>query len=241
MNIIQSTILSRYPDLVFGMSTRDDSAASGFNLSFKVGDDTVSVQKNRTAFFTMLNISEERIAFPQQEHSNTVAICNQPQKIPSCDGLITAEKDLFLAVTIADCTPVMMYDTKRQVVAGVHAGWRGTTTHIVGNTIMMMRSVYKTDPADIVAFIGPSAGVCCYEVGLDVAVSLPPACVTPKSDGKFFVDIKRANLLQLVEYGVRESHIEVNSDCSIHNHAYHSHRRDGSRSGRMLAVIGIKK
>ena len=222
------------------MSSRDVTTTSGFNLSFRVGDDPISVQKNRTAFFAKLNIDEGRIAFPQQEHTNTVAICSQPQSIPSCDGLITAEKGLFLAVTIADCTPVMMYDTKRKVVAAVHAGWRGTTAHIVGNTIVMMQTVFQTDPADIVAFIGPAAGPCCYEVGLEVSESLPPACVIPKSGGKFFADIQRANLLQLVEYGVRESHIEMNSDCTIHNHAYHSHRRDGSRSCRMLAVIGIK-
>lgn len=241
MTIIRSAIFSQYPDIVFGMSTRDVSAPSGLNISFNVGDDPAIVQSNRTAFLTALNINEGRIVFPQQEHTNTVAVCRQPQRIPSCDGTVTAEKDLFLAVTIADCTPVMLYDTRRKVVAGIHAGWKGTARHIVGRAISLMCESHNTDPADIIAFIGPSAGVCCYEVGSDVAATLPSECIIPKSNGKFFADIKKANLLQLIDNGVRESHIEVNSDCTIHNHLYHSHRRDGKRSGRMMAVIGIKQ
>jgi hypothetical protein len=241
MKIIRSSLLSRHAGIVAGMSTRIDGTVFGFNMSYNVGDDPAAVTENRKAFFDMLNIDVNSVAYPLQEHTATVAVCSSPQRVPSCDGLITAEKDLFLAVTIADCTPVLLYDARKKVIAGIHAGWRGTTQHIVGNAMTVMQSSFNTDPKDIVAFIGPSAGLCCYEVGDEVAQLFPPSCVRPSLNGKSHVDVKRANLLQLIEYGLQESHIEVNSDCSIHNQNYHSHRRDGSHSGRMLAVIGMKK
>lgn len=240
MKIIRSSIFTQHTGIIAGMSTRVAGTDFGFNMSYNVGDDPAIVTGNRKAFFDVLHIDPNTVAYPLQEHTDTVAVCSSPQKFPSCDGLITAEKDIFLAVTIADCTPVLLYDRRQHVVAGIHAGWRGTTQHIVGNALSLMRSSFHSDPKDIVAFIGPSAGLCCYEVGEEVAERFPPSCVRPANDGKFHVDVKKANLLQLIEYGVQESHIEVNSDCSIHNQDYHSHRRDGIKSGRMLAVIGMK-
>ncbi|MBI2427641.1 MAG: polyphenol oxidase family protein [Ignavibacteriales bacterium] len=154
---------------------------------------------------------------------------------------MTDAKNTFLAVSIADCTPIMLYDPDKNVIAGIHAGWRGTSKSIVGNAVQLMKQNYSVVPANIVAFIGPSAGVCCYEVGNEVAELFPNDCWTEKGNGKFMLNVKKVNMLQLLANGVQESHIEVHPDCSIHNQQYHSFRRDGKNSGRMLAVIGIKK
>ena len=242
MDIIRSKIFEQYPELVFGMSTRSGSDdALGRNMSFNVGDDTQNVRENRKRFFAELGIDGERIAFPQQEHTNVVHICTAPAHYPRCDALVTATKGIFLAVSVADCTPVVLYDPSKRIVAGIHAGWRGTSKNIVRNAVQLMKEHYAVDANNIAAFIGPSAAACCYEVGSDVAALFPTECKKEKGSGKFLLDVKEANRLQLLANGVQESHIEVHPDCSIHNRLYHSYRRDGKKSGRMLAVIGMEK
>jgi YfiH family protein len=244
MDIVHSTILSHYPELIFGMSTRFGGVSGetlDLNLSFNVGDDPRNVQMNRKRFFSELGIAEERVAFPKQEHTDIVQICSVPVHYDHCDALVTGIKNTFLAVSIADCTPIMLYDPEKHVVAGIHAGWRGTSKKIVENAIQLMKQSYSIGPENIVAFIGPSAGVCCYEVGREVAALFPNECSIEKEHGKFMLDVKKANTLQLLANGVQESHIEVHPDCTIHNPHYHSFRRDGKKSGRMLAVIGMKK
>lgn len=244
MNIVRAKIFEQIPNLVFGMSTRFGGVSGGaydWNMSFNVGDDPEKVKENRKILFSLLGIDGERVAFPQQEHTNVSQICTAPMQYPHCDALATSAKDIFLAVSIADCAPVMLYDPRKEIVAGIHAGWRGASTKIVENTVGLMRQHYAVDPASVIAFIGPSAGVCCYEVGKEVAELFPHECWSEKDDGKFMLDVKKANMFQLLANGVQESHIEMHPDCSIHNHKYHSYRRDGKNSGRMLAVIGMKR
>jgi len=240
MDIIRSSLFAPYNHVVFGMSTTTPRIPFDRNMSENVGDDPVRVRMNREEFFAFLGVRDDRIAFPQQQHTDTVALCSEPRQYPSCDGLITDSKNLFLAVTIADCTPVILFDAHNNAIGAVHAGWRGTSKKILTKALMMMGKYFHTEPRNLLAFIGPSAGNCCYEVGQEVAIQFPESCLQINKNGKWFVDVKKANMLQLLEYGVEESHIEVHSDCSIHNMEYHSYRRDRQRSGRMLALIGIK-
>lgn len=241
MDIIRSKILSQFPSLLFGMSKRQATVdvPFDFNMSFNVGDDPEKVRTNRRKFFEMLGIREEQISFPMQEHTNVIQISSVPQLHPHCDALMTDTKNIFLALSVADCTPVMLFDPVRNVAAAVHAGWRGTSKNIVHNALAVMKNQFHTRMDDLRAFVGPSAGKCCYEVGKEVAELFPTECQREKGDGKYFLDVKRANVLQLLANGVQESHIEVHPDCTIHNEHYHSFRRDGKQSGRMLAVIGM--
>ncbi len=242
MTIIRSKILSAYPELLFGMSTNSGGVSAdtmGLNLSFSVGDSPENVRINRTAFFTALGITEDRVAFTRQEHTVNITTVSGPGINDHCDALITKEKNIFLAISIADCTPVMLYDPVNSVIAGVHAGWRGTARGIVTKTIRRLTDEYGSKPQHLTAFIGPSAGKCCYEVGGEVASQFGEQCLEPRPDGKFMLDVKHANMLQLLDSGVLNSNIEKHSDCSIHIPLYHSHRRDGKRSGRMFAIIGI--
>ena len=244
MTIIRSTLLSQSSNVLFGMSTRVGGASGGhfdLNLSFSVGDASENVRKNRTRFFTELGIREEQVVFPRQEHTSNVQICSEGRAFPACDGLITAKENLFLAISVADCVPIVLLDTINNVVAAVHAGWRGTTLRIVEKAVQLMKDKFSSGPESIVTFIGPSAGVCCYEVGEEVAKLYPQVCIHPKKNGKFHIDVKQANVLQLLENGVQDTQIEVHPDCTIHNSQYHSFRRDGKNSGRMLAIVGIKK
>lgn len=244
MKIVRSSILDRFPEIIFGMSTVDGGISDGLfglNLSFSVLDMEEDVKENRKRFFSSLGILNSQIAFTQQHHTTNIAGVNESGLNDNCDALHTNRKNIFLAISIADCTPVMLFDKKHHVVAGIHAGWRGTAGRIVEKTIIELKTQYHSNADDIVAFIGPSAGKCCYEVGRDVAEQFPEACSEKKGNGKYLLDVKHANLIQLLENGVLNSNIETHPDCTIHNSLYHSFRRDGNRSGRMLAIIGMKE
>ncbi|MCK9409592.1 MAG: peptidoglycan editing factor PgeF [Bacteriovoracaceae bacterium] len=243
MTIVRSEVLTKFPQLLFGMSTVSGGVSAGtfgLNLSFNVNDDPANVRENRRKFFSALGITEECVAFTHQQHTSHILSVSVPGQNDTCDALVTDKKGLFLAISVADCAPVMLYDPRKSVIAGIHAGWRGTAKRIVEKSIQHMIRDNGTEPADLIAFIGPSAGKCCYEVGEEVAAQFPNECSAKNGNGKYFLDVKHANLVQLLENGVRNSNIEVNKDCTIHNPLFHSHRRDGKGSGRMFAVIGLQ-
>jgi YfiH family protein len=131
----------------------------------------------------------------------------------------------------------LLYDPYQKAIGAVHAGWKGTTHSIVKRAVLKMKEEYKTDPSQILAFIGPSAGVCCYEVGEEVAVMFENKVVNYNSK-KAYVDLKEANRLQLQQLGVLERNIEVSTHCTIcEMKSFHSYRRDGQKAGRMIATI----
>jgi len=239
MEIIRPNIFSQYRHVIVGMSTTTPGSHYDRNMSYHVGDDPVRVRMNREKFYAALGVQEDQVAFPLQQHTDTVMVCSAPRQFPSCDGLMTDSVNVFLAVTIADCTPVILFDFHQQAIGALHAGWRGTSKGIAQKGLITMTERFRTDPKHLRAFIGPSAGICCYEVGPEVARQFPESCIHAGDYGKWHVDVKKANMLQLLEYGVEESHIEVHPDCTIHNPKYHSYRRDKEKSGRMLAIIGM--
>jgi hypothetical protein len=243
MEIIRSEILSRFPQIVFGLSTRNggvSAGALGLNLSFNVGDDKVNVIENRRRFFGALHIGLDELAFPVQCHSGNVQSIKMWGGYENCDSLLTKEYGVFIAVSIADCVPIFLFDGTTRTIAGIHAGWRGTSYGIVKNAIALMKSEYGVNPANIAAFIGPAAAMCCYEVGEEVAEVFAEEFKAKNGRGKWHVDLKGANLQQLIREGVTPANIEVHTGCTVHEaETFHSHRREGKTSGRMMGVIGI--
>jgi hypothetical protein len=153
--------------------------------------------------------------------------------------LITNVPNIFLCVTVADCVPVFVLDRTAGALAVVHAGWRGTANHIVSIAVKALCAVCGAHASRMEAFIGPAAGECCYEVGEEVAAAFMAPLVA-RRDGRLYVSLKEANRAQLVDAGLLDSSIEVQSGCTVHEASlYHSHRRDGSRSGRMVGVAGM--
>ena len=106
-----------------------------------------------------------------------------------------------LVVTIADCVPILLFDPIKKAIGAVHAGWRGTANAIVKRAICKMQEEFKTDTKNVLAFIGPSAGVCCYEVSEEVAVKFENKIV-PYNKTKIFIDLKKENASQLQQQGV---------------------------------------
>lgn len=243
--VVRSGLLAHYPDIVSGISTRRGGMSRepfGMNLSYSVGDTRADVVTNRLRFFDTLGISEGRVAFPSQIHSNTVKTANAPGSYADCDALISKDRDVYLSVSIADCTPVFLHDPVTGSVAAVHSGWRGSKSKLLSKVVEKLIEDFAVIPRDIVAYIGPSAGVCCYEVGEDVASAFDGAFVRREAGKRPHLDVKRFNRHLLIASGAREENIEVSEDCTIcHPEMYHSFRRDGNRSGRMLGVIGMKE
>ncbi len=225
-----------------GLSTRKGGVSVepyGMNTSFHVGDSAENVTENRRRFLNALGIPSDRLAIPQQRHTAIVGIVGAEGNYDRCDALITNVPEVFLSVTVADCAPIFLFDRTRKVVACVHAGWRGTEQQILQKTLVSMQQNFGSIPEEVYAFIGPSAGQCCYEVGEEVAQRFDPEFVIRRS-GKIYLDIKRANQGQLRDAGVVGSTIEVNEDCTIcKSEIYHSYRRDKEKSGRMMGIIGL--
>jgi copper oxidase (laccase) domain-containing protein len=103
----------------------------------------------------------------------------------------------------------------------------------------MMGQEFGTTGSDLVVYLGPSASVCCYEVGPEVAERFPERVIEARA-GKLFLDLKQANLQQLLSSGVKREQIEISSYCTIcHPTLFHSYRRDRELSGRMMAVASL--
>jgi polyphenol oxidase len=211
----------------------------GFNMSVSVGDDEDAVMKNRARLAERLGFAPSRLATQRQVHGATVVDVGDEHAPCDSDAMITDRVGWLLAVSVADCVPVLLYDPARRVVAGVHSGWRGTARNIVGATIERMREGFGCEPSSLRAYIGAAASQCCYEVGDDVAGAFDERYSRAIGGGKYLFDNKGRVLDQALESGVDAGLVELDARCTICGPSFHSYRRDGSRSGRMFAVIGM--
>ncbi len=239
MNILRPENFRGRP-VIAGLSTRagvPPDKPLGMNLSYNVGDNPDAVRRNRDAFFGALGIVEHELAIPGQVHGNTILKVDHPGHYPDCDGLITACNRLFLCITIADCIPVLFFDPRSMSVGAVHSGWKGTVAAIAQAGIREMTAQFGASAEDILAYVGPGAGACCYEVGEEVARKFDERFVRRGSPP--IVDLKGSIVDQMLKAGCKRENIEVSPACTVHEPEYHSFRRDGSSSGRMMACIGL--
>lgn len=218
-------------------------------MSFILGNDTVYRSSlfdphktwSRHGFGTALSQSwPGPTATLKQTHSDQVhvveAVCGGEQG--EGDALVTNVPGTAISIRTADCVPVLLADPVRKVVAAVHAGWKGTSKAIVRRAVERMEGAYGTRPGDVVAAIGPAIGVCCYEVSADVARQFAAYGVEIPEEGKPHLNLAAINRTQLEQAGVAQVDVlDVCTKCEAE--LLHSFRRDGDRSGRMHAVIGI--
>jgi len=210
------------------------------NLSFSVGDEEKNVRENRKRFFAEVDIPLTRIALPKQIHSDIVRIVTEPAEYEACDALITKEKNLFLVITIADCLPILLFDPVTSSIGIVHAGWRGSEMRILSKVVRVLSSEFGVLSKNLLAYVGPSAGVCCYEVGEEVAEKFDMKYLDRTKGTKPHLDLKQFNKDLRLEAGIQKKNIEVSPDCTICKpELYHSYRRDKEKSGRMMAGIGM--
>ncbi len=243
MKLLSSSLFQRYPEIRFGISTRLGGVSPSpydLNLSFSVGDERSNVIRNRDLFFGRLRTSWEEVAIPGQCHSSTVLRADSGGGYDNCDALVTSEIGVFLTVSVADCVPLFLFDPKNKAVAAVHVGWRGAAQGIVFNAVKKLEEEYSTDPEAVIAYLGPSAGVCCYEVGDEVAGLFDTRFLRNARNQKSFLDLKSFVWHELEQEGARPRDIETSEYCTICKpELFHSYRREGTRSGRMMGIIGL--
>ncbi|MGC4096766.1 MAG: peptidoglycan editing factor PgeF [Nitrospira sp.] len=162
------------------------------------------------------------------------------------DALVTDQPGIMVAVRTADCVPVLLHDPKRRVVAAVHAGWRGAVAGIVPKTLALLKSRFGSRPEQIRISIGPSAGVCCYEVDKPVLDRLGQGfpdwekVVRTSKDGKAHLDLKALLKEQALAIGTIPTSITTVNLCTMcHADLFFSYRREGKVNGTMISAIGL--
>jgi YfiH family protein len=242
-NIIYSNLFKKFPEVVFGFSTKIGGVSPGsygLNLSISAGDDLENVKLNRKIFFDRLGINEEQVTFQKQIHSTIINYSEKPKHFDDCDAIYTDKKNNFLAVSVADCVPIFLYEPEKKVIAGIHSGWKGTHGKILTLTIEELVNKYSINTSKLLAYIGPCISQDKYEVGEDVG-KLFTDDVKYYKNGKYYLDLKKDNLKQLVSICVKKENIELSELCTFsEKDLLHSYRRDGNTSGRMFGVIGIR-
>ncbi|HYL83511.1 MAG TPA: peptidoglycan editing factor PgeF [Candidatus Angelobacter sp.] len=238
------------------------------NLGFAEWDTRENVSENRRRFQSALAAEDSTLVALKQIHSDVVQ-CFEASPNHPCrgDASATNRAGLLLGVHTADCVPILMVDPKKRAVAAVHAGWRGTLQRIVTKAIGKMSMQFGTKPSDLLAAIGPAIGGCCYEVGTEVAIEFhsqfsnasewfdelrtgdepnplqwlnmaPPGHQPPPKN--VLLDLRKANREKLLEAGLREQNIFSSDLCTAcRRDLLFSYRKEGPRTGRLMAVIGI--
>lgn len=244
MRIITSEKFSRFPEIVFGFSTKSGGISPepfGMNLSVATNDAKENVYRNREIFFNNLGIDLSDVNFQKQIHSTDSVRIESPGFAGDCDATFTNKPGVFLTVSVADCLPVFIFDPVKKIIAGIHAGWRGSADQITFKTIERIKNEFNSNPEDMIVFVGPCISQDKFEVGVEVG-ELFTEDVKFFRNGKYFIDIRNENVKQLLKSGIVESNIEHCSLCTFtESELLHSYRRDGAASGRMFGVIGMKK
>jgi len=221
------------------MSTRRGGVSEGvyesLNLSTSVGDDPERVAENRRRL-----LESARLASParvRQVHGAGVLEASGPGVAGEADALVTGASGLPVACLVADCAPVAIADAGRGLVGIAHAGWRGAAGGVVPALLeALLRRGARTERLD--AAVLPSIGVCCFEVGEDVATRFPEAHLVRAGGAKPRLDLRGALHAQLIGAGVSPERIQVWDLCThCRSDLFFSHRRDGHPSGRHLAAV----
>lgn len=242
-------------------STRLGGVSKGeftsMNMAFNRGDNPESVTENYKRICKSAGFDFDSLTASAQDHNTFVrAVTSEnkgvgiykPRDLQSVDALITNEKGVTLVTYYADCTPLFFVDTKQKAIGLAHAGWRGTVGRIGEKVVNKMTELYGTNPADIVAAIGPAISVCCYEVDKPCADNFyalsdldSSRFVFPKDNGKYMIDLLETNRQILVAAGVKNENITVSDVCTnCNSELLWSHRATKGKRGTMSAFMCIK-
>ena len=274
--------LSRHSSwLVHGFSTRLGGVSSAYggralNLGPTREDTAENIARNRERFIGKLGaIDAEGRPWPvitvNQIHSAIIHCIDQKAVQPLWgDGLITSKPGILLGIKIADCLPVLLADPEQRAIGAFHAGWRGTARRIVEKGVGEMRKHFASDPAKLLAAIGPGIGSCCYEIGNEVErefesqfaywqelfedvvdsrslhARYPLLFLNQRAPGhgdaalSRHLNLVKANLLQLRDAGLAEENISNLGLCTSCRTDLFFSYRKEQVTGRMLAVVGIR-
>ncbi|PBQ32532.1 laccase [Sphingobacteriaceae bacterium] len=223
---------------VHGFSTRHGGISPSPYDSLNLGgsqDLPENISKNRQLALEGLNLSYSKLCYLKQVHGNHVCVA-QPGAQEG-DAIVTNQKDLVLAISIADCYPILFYDEINNVIGAAHAGWRGTQAKIAGTTVNAMLAL-GAKAENIKVAIGQ--GICQdnFEVGVEVIQKFresgfPESCWNGNK-----IDLVKANFFILLQHTILKENIWTMNRCTFEKDFF-SHRRDKGITGRMWAVISM--
>ena len=258
---IQFKNLSATGIVKHGFSTRKGGVSTGIfssmNLNFKRGDDPDAVMENYRRMAAALNMRVEDMVLSDQTHTTNVRGITEedrgkgilkPQDYSDVDGMITNVPGIVLVTSYADCVPLYFVDPVRKAIGLSHSGWKGTVGHIGQKTVWKMHEVYGSEPKDIVAAIGPSICQSCYEVSDDVAEAFRANftadevadILLDKGNGKYQLDLWKANWYVLTDAGILPEHLSVTDLCTAcHPDLLWSHRKTNGQRGGLSAFLSL--
>lgn len=246
-----------------GFSTRLGGVSfdhlSSMNVSFTRGDEEANVRENYRRLSKAIGFSCENLVFSDQTHTTNVRIVTEadrgkgfacPRDYTDVDGLITNVPGLVLATFYADCVPLFLVDPVHGAIGLSHSGWKGTVGKIGKDTVELMGKTFGTRPEDLLAAIGPSICHDCYEVSEDVIEQFQSAfeekCWTElfyrKPNGKYQLNLWRANELIFLEAGLLKEQIATTDICTCCNpQLLFSHRASKGKRGNLGAFLMLKE
>lgn len=244
-------------------STRLGGVSEGFfsslNLSFDRGDKEESVRENFRRIGQEINVPIENMVLSQQTHTTNVRIVSREdcgkgivrkRDYKDVDGLVTNELGICLVTSYADCVPLYFVDPVKKVIGLSHSGWRGTVGKIGKETVRVMKEKFGSDPENILAAIGPSICQDCYEVSEDVIDQFQHnfqeqywhELFYKKENGKYQLNLWKANEWIFLEAGIRPEHIAVTNVCThCNSEILYSHRTMGDKRGNLCAFLSLKE
>ena len=197
----------------------------------------------------------DRLMRVTQVHGNGVRLLKRgelledaSEQTPDGDAIVSNQPGLALAVTVADCVPILLVDPARGAAAAIHAGWRGTCARVAPTAIEIMQREFGSNPADLIAAVGPSAGPDDYEVGESLVEAFLAAGHRRSEVDRWFIrssakphlDLWSANRDQLIASGVDATRVHVCGLSTVsHPEVFDSYRVAGERASRMAAVIVV--
>lgn len=230
---------------------------SSMNLSFTRGDEKEDVMENYKRLAEALGVSLENLVFTDQTHTTNVLQVTEKdagkgilreRDYQDVDGLITNVRGLVLSTFFADCVPLYFVDPVHEAIGMSHSGWRGTVRRMGKATIEAMEQAFGTKPSDLICAIGPSICQDCYEVSEDVAEEFKSAfpgyereILLEKGNGKYQLDLWKANEIVLEDAGVEKEHIAVTNLCTCCNpKLLFSHRASHGKRGNLGGFLCLK-
>jgi YfiH family protein len=229
------------------------------NLSSSVADAPEAIAENRRRAYGVFGRSVETLVHAHLCHGATVArvtSADHGRVIPACDGLITNDPGCGVTMNFADCGSVLLYDPRRHALGLGHAGWKGALADLPGALVRAMGREFGSDPADLVAALGPCISVSRYEVDEPLISAVRERFprwaerllvwrdgggnrpIFPQSDRPHF-NLALANHICLYESGVTE--VELPAFCTAsRTDLFFSHRAESGKTGRfgLMALLG---
>lgn len=242
-----------------GFSTRIGGVSrdhlSSMNLSFSRGDTPLNVHENFIRMGKAIGFTPEQLVFSDQQHQTVIRKVTKEdagkgiakkRDYDCVDGLVTNESGLCLTTFYADCVPLFFYDKVKKVAGLAHSGWRGTVGRIGAGMVRVMQEDYQCEPKDILVAIGPSICQSCYEVSQDVYDEFSrdfskqdrDLIFVRKENGKYLLDLWKANELILLNAGIDKDNLAVTDICTCCNpKLLFSHRASKGMRGNLAAFI----